>query len=112
MPSDKSLQVVNRSAGSWLTAQASQWLAEQRLLTAAEVGEVLQISNAAYCLRRWRDQSRVLSIPVSHGHLYPAFQFDGERLRLRPEVSRRLAAMAPTRGPWEQIEMWASASLR
>ena len=106
MSSDKSRVVALRQARQALSQEAFHWFSAQELLTAQEVGTLLGIGPPHREVSRWRQQGRLIGIPVSRGHVYPAIQIDRERRRLRPDLVR-LNVLSPAGGdPWAVVERW------
>lgn len=106
MSSNKSRVVALRQAHQALSQEAFHWFSAQELLTAQEVGTLLGIGPPHREVGRWRQQSRLVGIPVSRGHVYPAIQIDRERRRLRPDLVRLNVLSEARSDPWAAVERW------
>lgn len=106
MSSLKTRGTVTRKARNALSTQAQDWLAAMDLLTAEEIGALLGIAHPGPVVRRWRSEGKLIAIPASRGHVYPAFQFDVVRRRVRPEIAR--ANITTSSSCWDQLEYWAA----
>ena len=106
MSSTKSRVVALRQARLALSQEAFHWFSGQELLTAQEVGTLLGLGPAHREVSRWRQQGRLVGIPVSRGHVYPAIQIDRERRRLRPDLVKLNVLSAARSDPWAAVERW------
>lgn len=106
MTASHTVELVERQARRVLSPDGRRWLLSERLLTASDVGSLLGLSTPGPYVRRWREQRAIFGIPVRRGHVYPAFQFDAEQRRIRPDVAQR--NLAHVGDCWSLVEVWAS----
>ncbi|MET0820825.1 MAG: hypothetical protein ABWY58_07655 [Aeromicrobium sp.] len=105
MVSSKSIATIRRTAKECLSDSHFERFLHEELLTALEVGELLDIPPPFRAVRRWRGDGHVLALPVARGFLYPAFQIDHERRRLDPLVVAFVKARRD-HSAWTQLALW------
>jgi hypothetical protein len=111
MASSKSTRTVHRQAQSELAGPTLAWFVGQDLLTADEVGATLGLAPPSRQVARWRERGQLVGLPVSRGHVYPAFQIDADRSRLQPWAVLINIRMHRLGDPWRTIEaLWAARS--
>jgi hypothetical protein len=89
--------------------ERARFLTDVTCLTSRQVAEYAghQATNTSMTASRWKQQSRVFSIPWNGSELYPAFQFrDGQP---HPSVAKVLHELPERMSSW-QVAFWFTSS--
>jgi hypothetical protein len=101
--SDLPMMGRGRSA---LSESAFATLAGQTMLTAADLCEALRQKPTTQAVARMRSQRVLIGLANGPGYLFPAFQVDGPRGRVRPEVAERNRRLLLVHDEWAALEWW------
>ena len=94
-----------------LQAQAHREVLDEKMLTAEAVADALgsrSVNPRQYANTR-RRKGELVGLPVKNRRLYPAFQFDAEKQRVRPSVAEVNRLLGAADDPWGAASWWFSA---
>lgn len=77
-----------------------------RLLTGEELGGYLAGKASTHAIARIRSQRSIIGLSSGPGFVYPLFQVDVRRERLRPEVTALNRALLLRGDVWSAMEWW------
>jgi hypothetical protein len=89
--------------------ERARFLSDVACLTSKEIARNAghQAANASVTASRWKQQSRIFSVPSRGSELYPAFQFrEGQP---HPAVAKILRELPKQMSPW-QVAFWFTSS--
>jgi hypothetical protein len=101
-------------AEAGLRGQVRARVLDEELMTASAVAALVgsKSKNARQYANRLRLSSRLLAVPHRNQYLYPAFQLDLERGRVRPVVERVNGVLCAAEDPWGVASWWLSPNGR
>ena len=83
------------------------------MLNAASIAELLgPVNDVRGYTKRLRDSSTVIALKRGNAYLYPAFQFDADRHKVRPTVSDVNEALGAAGDPWGALAWWTTPNPR
>ncbi len=87
--------------------------AELPMLSAPAADEILgPVGDVRGRLKRLRSSSQLVAVKRGNAFVYPEFQFDRSRHRIRPVVGRVNQALGAARDPWGALSWWTSPNPR
>jgi hypothetical protein len=105
MASTKAVSTARRHARAKLVPGHVERFDGEELLTAAEIGDLLDVPPPFRAVKRWRGDGHLVAVPVAQGFLYPAFQIDRDKRRLDPRVVAFNRARRSL-DPWTVLSSW------
>jgi len=101
---------------SWIEGMVRARIFRERMLTSSQAGDLLGTnskSNKRQYANNLRTSGELLGIPHKRNrYVYPAFQFDVKRSRLRPVVSKVNKLLDALHDPWGVASWWITPSER
>ena len=87
--------------------------AELPMLSAPAADEILgPVGDVRGRLKRLRSSSQLVAVKRGNAFVYPEFQLDRSRHRIRPVVARVNQALGAARDPWGALSWWTSPNPR
>lgn len=87
--------------------------AEFPMLNAAAADEILgPVGDVRGRLKRLRSRSQLVAVKHGNAFVYPEFQFDRRRHRIRPVVDQVNQTLGAARDPWGSLSWWTAPNPR